>query len=97
MNDLILTQVQLSEIITQVREVIRQEMESVKKKEIEERLLSPAETCKLFHPNISKVTLSAWERDGKLLAHRIGGRVYFKYSEVMASLNTIKRYKKNTQ
>ena len=97
MNDLILTQVPLSEIINQVREVVRQEIEQVKNKEMEEKLLSPSETCKLFQPNISKVTLMAWAKDGKLTPHKIGGRVYFKYSEVMGSLKTLKRYKKTIE
>jgi hypothetical protein len=58
-----------------------------------ERLLSPAETCKLFQPPISKVTLASWTAQGKLQDHRIGGRIYYRQSQVLESLTKLKRYK----
>jgi len=59
-----------------------------------EKLLSPEETCKLFQPSISKVTLWNWTNEGKLQKHQIGGKVFYKYSEVMESITTLKKYKK---
>jgi len=56
-------------------------------------LLSPAETCKMFNPAISKVTLAAWTKRGLLNESRIGGRVYYKQSEIIAGLTTLKKYK----
>jgi hypothetical protein len=69
-------------------------IELKQKSELAEKLLSPAETCKLFQPNISKVTLHKWTKDGRLQEHRIGSRVFYKYSEVLASLQTLKKYQK---
>ena len=76
----------------QMRAIIKEEMKAAGSAQ-EERLLSPAETCKLFNPPISKVTLSAWTRSGSLQDHRIGSRVFYKQSEIMESLKTLKKYK----
>ncbi|MEJ7740436.1 MAG: helix-turn-helix domain-containing protein [Chitinophagaceae bacterium] len=84
-----------SEIRDEIRNSIRAELLSKLKEELEEKLLSPSETCKLFQPNISKVTLHKWTREGRIQEHRIGGRVYYKYSEVMNSLQTLKKYSKS--
>ncbi|MBS1599509.1 MAG: helix-turn-helix domain-containing protein [Bacteroidetes bacterium] len=62
-------------------------------KELSEKLLSPSEACKLFQPSISKVTLDSWARKGLIKKHAIGGRVYFKYTEVMEALKSLKKYK----
>lgn len=59
----------------------------------EERLLSPAETCKLFNPPITKPTLTSWTEKGYLTAHQMGCRVYYKQSEVMSQATVIKKYK----
>ncbi len=77
-----------------MQNLIRQEIRAKQDDELQEKLLSPIETCKMFQPNISRVTLHAWTKDGRLQEHRIGGRIYYKYSEVINSLQTLKKYKK---
>jgi hypothetical protein len=62
--------------------------------EKEEKLLSPAEVCKIFVPTISKTTLAAWTKQGLLNEYRIGGRVYYKFSEIIERRKTISRYLK---
>jgi hypothetical protein len=62
--------------------------------EKEEKLLSPAEVCKIFVPAISKTTLAAWTKQGLLKEYRIGGRVYYKFSEIIERRKTISRYLK---
>ena len=50
-------------------------------------LLTVNETCELL--SITRVTLHAWKRAGRLPYHRIGHRVYFKEEEIMAAMRTV--------
>lgn len=61
--------------------------------EREEKLLSPADACKMFQPAISKSTLHNWTEKGLLQAHYLGGRKYYKQSEILSKLETLTRYK----
>ena len=61
--------------------------------EKEEKLLSPAQTCKLFEPAISKTTLASWTKQGLINEHRIGRNVYYKQSEILEKSKVLKRYK----
>lgn len=94
MEQVALYPIPLTILRSEIQEIIRTELMSREKADLEEKLLSPAETCKLFQPNISKVTLAKWTSEGRIQEHRIGGRVYYKYSDIMASLQTLKKYKK---
>lgn len=70
-------------IMDAIREVLQEK---------EEKFLSPAEVCKKFEPAISKTTLASWTKQGLLTEYRIGGRVYYKISEVFKSLKSLKKY-----
>lgn len=89
-----LTEIPLETLKSELQQIVRAEMISTKKSDLEEKLLSPAEVCKLPQPSISRVTLDKWTKDGKLKEHRIGARIYYKYSDVMESLQTIKKYRR---
>ncbi len=90
-SQIILTGITPNEFISLMQPMV--EAAIVKLKDVEpEKLLSPAETCKIFQPNISKVTLSAWTKKGLLTEHRIGGRIFYKQSEVLSKLTTLRRY-----
>jgi len=78
-----------------LREIVKEEIRDKQRVDIEEKLCSPSETCNLFQPKISKVTLAKWTKEGRIQEHRIGGRIYYKYSEVISSLETLKKYKKS--
>lgn len=85
MNDFI--DAQAAKITILLEETIRK----ILKEEQSEKLLSPAEVCKLL--SISKVTLSNWGKEGRLIQYRIGKRVYYKYGEVLSSMQHLKKYK----
>lgn len=95
MEQVVLLPVSLENFKAEISSIVRDEIQNQQIIELEAKLLAPAEVCKLFQPSISKVTLHKWTKDGRLQEHRIGGRVYYKYSEIMASLKTLKRYKKS--
>ena len=60
----------------------------------EEKLLSASEACKLFIPAISRLTLIRWTKADYLKEHRIGGRVYYRQSEVIEGAKHLGKYKK---
>ena len=61
-------------------------------KKIQEKLLTAKEVAQLF--SVSTVTISSWVSKGLLTKYSIGGRTKFKYTEVMDSLKTLKKYSK---
>lgn len=81
-----LTADQLSEMI---RESLRDELQQFRpaRPKSETKYLTRQETaCRL---RISLVTLTDWVNRGKICAHKIGGRVLFRDSDVEAALNQI--------
>ena len=50
----------------------------------EDRLLTREETAKLLAVDLS--TLRSYVNKGKILSHRLGGRVFFKHSDIMKAL-----------
>ena len=91
-NQILLNGISAEQLIESLRPMIKEEVRLVFSEQ-EERLLSPAETCKLFIPAITKATLTAWTDKGWLQEHRIGGRVFYLKSEVLASTLTLGKYK----
>lgn len=92
-NQIILSGITPGELLEMFRPIIQDEIKKLKDEQ-PEKLLSPAEVCKMFQPPISKVTLAKWSVPGKLQDHRIGGRIFYKQSEILAALITLKKYKK---
>jgi hypothetical protein len=80
--------------LNQIKDIIKKEIEEANQKDQADKLLSPAETCKLFFPPISKVTLTKWTKDDRLIEYRIGGRIFYRYSEIMNATKHLKKYKK---
>ena len=95
MDNIVLSSFDLNKIVEQFSTIVEEKIKALKTKELQEKLLSPAETCKLFEPAISKPTLQSWTEQGLLKDYRIGGRVYYRYSEIIAAAKHLKRYKKS--
>lgn len=93
-ENMVLTPIPVSELILGVAQKVMEALSAKQEQELQEKLLSPSETCKLFQPAISKPTLAKWTREGRLQEYRMNGRVFYKYSEVLQSLKTLKRYKR---
>jgi len=58
----------------------------------QDNLVSRKDIARLF--GVSLVTVNTWMKEGLLPYHRINRRVYFKKSEVMASLEAVNKYRK---
>jgi hypothetical protein len=94
MEKMLLTNVTIDEIISQFRSALKEELALKNKEILGEKFLSPSQVCQMFQPSISKVSLSAWTKAGRLTAHRMGGRIYYKHSEVVDAVTHIKKYKR---
>lgn len=94
MDNLVLTPIPLAELLAKFQEIVETAINAKQLKDVGEKLISPKEACKIFQPNISRVTLDLWAKDGKLIRYDIGRRVFFKYSEIIEAAKTLKRYKK---
>lgn len=68
-------------------------IKTIKTEELQERFLSIAEVQKMFVPAISRKTVSNWTGDGILKKHVIAGKPCYKYSEVIAAVKAVKKYK----
>lgn len=94
MDKVILSPIELGELLEAVRGIVKEELQAEQSQKLQATLLSPKEVCQLFNPSISLVTLNSWTKQGRLQERRIGGRVYYMYSEVMAAVKVISRYKR---
>lgn len=91
MNNIVLSPVPLEDLLSHFREIVKQELKA--REQPAEKLLSPAEACKLFEPTISKVTLNKWTSDGLIPMQKIGGRVYYKLTDITEAGTHLKKYK----
>ncbi|MCA2854702.1 MAG: helix-turn-helix domain-containing protein [Chitinophagaceae bacterium] len=93
-KNIVLSPIPLPEILDGLRAIVKEEITSEHSKAVGEKLISPAEACKLFNPIISKVTLTAWTKAGHLRDYRLGGRVFYRQSEIIEAAKHLKKYKK---
>jgi len=91
-NQIILNGISTDKLLESIRLVIQEEIIKITAKD-DEKMVSPAETCKLFVPTITKATLTSWTNQGLLDQYRIGGRVYYKKSEVLEKTKKLCKYR----
>ena len=91
-QSILLCPIPLEELVAQFQKVLNEEITKKNQETTLERLLSPEETRKMFAPPVSKVTLHHWAKQGRIKQHRLGGRVFYKYSEVLDSLVHLKKF-----
>jgi hypothetical protein len=92
MDNLILSQIPAPQLLDSIRAIIRAELDERTRQE-DEKLISPAEAVKVFVPAITKLTLKHWTDDGLLNMIRIGGRTYYRKSEILQAGKELKKYK----
>jgi excisionase family DNA binding protein len=91
-STMILTPVSLTTIMDGLREIVRDELQQQSRADLSEKLMTAKEAADLLR--VSLVTLWQWEKQGRISKYSMGGRTYFKYSELMAGLDTLQRYRK---
>jgi hypothetical protein len=91
-TNIMITQVSKENFLEAFRTIIREEIKAEQLNELQGKLLSRAEACKIFQPKISTVTLDKWTSEGRIQSRRIGRRVFYKYAEVVEAAKTLKKY-----
>ena len=91
-NKLILSPIEIGELMDAVRAVVREELKHQHETEQSDKLLTEREAVKLL--KVTPPTLWKWVNAGRLQKHKIGGRVYFKYSEIMERIENLQPYVK---
>jgi excisionase family DNA binding protein len=90
----ILSPIQLTELETILRNCVKSELEkiSLAPPQPEEELTTTEEATKILR--VSKVTLSKWRKEGRIKFYRIGTRIRFKKSDLLAALQTVRKFGK---
>lgn len=89
-NEIILKGTTEDNLLDKIKTVVREVLAETKEEpaEPENKLLTVAETSQLL--KIDRTTLWKWTKDGKLKRYGIGNRVYYKKSEVLESIISLK-------
>lgn len=89
-KEIILSAIPISELLSQLREIVREEISHSPKPSspaADLKYLSREEVAHLF--KITLPTLRQWTNGGKVNAHRIGRRVLYTPQDVQAALKQI--------
>lgn len=90
MDEILLSKVTKDDLIKEIREAVIQELKPFLKEEnlIEgntDDLMCRKDVCRMF--NIHESTLNRWKNLGKLISYNMGGKVFYKRSEILKKLN----------
>lgn len=96
-NQVILFPIPIPELLSQIKEIVAVAVKEQRAAELKQALLSPSETCKIFNPKISRVTLHEWTKQGLIPSYRLGSRVYYYHGEVVEAAMRLKKYDQNKQ
>jgi hypothetical protein len=95
LQNLNLVHVSIEDMASIIREVVATELQKVKefvsltpREDETEKILTRDDVCKLM--KVTYTTLFNWNKDGILVNHKVGRRVYYKESDVMALFNNLK-------
>jgi hypothetical protein len=81
------------ESLEAIEKIVRRVLEEKQANQVAGQLLSPADACKVFQPQISKQTLARWTAEGLINVQRVGGRLFYRYSDVLAAGSRLKRHR----
>lgn len=91
-NNILLTPVSLDQLETLFRTWLRSELEDHPLQPVPDKLLKPVEAAELL--KVTLPTLHDWTKKGKLTAHYIERRKFYKYSEIIDALQPTETPKK---
>jgi hypothetical protein len=91
-DQLILSSVDVDKLAAVLKELLAPELtKKVNEANLPERLLSANQVCALFTPKITRATVDNYVDRGFFNKYALGGRNWYKYSEVVAALKVIKK------
>ncbi len=84
----------IDQIVERTAERVAEKLKAAQQDQQSNKLLSPAEVCKLFTPNISVQTLHRWRKQGVIPEPEfIGRKTYWKYKDIISSTKSLKKFK----
>ena len=89
-NQTIFTCIPIEDFTDLISSAIRRELSlflKASEKPKDEELIKIEAVCKML--NVSKVTVWTWKKTGKIPFYRLGGRIYYKRSEILEAMNKI--------
>lgn len=92
MQKVVYTEIPYDDLKLDVRQIIKEELLSIQQKQFEEKLLSAEETRQMFSPKISRTTLYNWTEQKLLKKYVLGGRIWYKLSEIMEAAKHLQKY-----
>lgn len=95
-ENIILSPIPLDQLTGLLTSIVREEIRAKNVEDLHEKLLSPEETCKLFVPAISIATLNNYSNQGLVKKHYLGRLTFYKYSEVIDAVKTLKKYSRKS-
>ena len=94
MSDILINSVR-DAIVPEIQQLIESAFKKHSSEALAEKFLSVDEARKMFQPEIARGTLYNWCDAGYLNSFSIGGKRYFKYSELVDAVQKIKKYSRN--
>jgi hypothetical protein len=82
-------------IASKVIEAINSVTANLKSNVNEEQLIDTDTARKIFVPEVSRATLINWTKSGLINCYKLGGRNYYKRTEVIESAKSLKPYKRH--
>jgi hypothetical protein len=95
-ESLLLSSISWEDLKIHLADTITSALLTAREAEFQDKLMSVDETRSLLGGQrpLSKTTLAKWTKEGYLNQYRLGSRIYYKYSEIIGSLKTIRRYRR---
>ena len=93
MTDILISSIREA-ILPEIRSIIQGELKNRNAEELQEKFISRDEACKMFSPPVSRVTLYNWEKGELIKSYSIGGKRFFKYSELLEAIQRVKKYER---
>ena len=84
MNEILLHGITVDELVERVAKRTVELLSVTQEEKIEDDLITPKEACKLLQ--CTTVTLWRWEKKGRITPYGIGGKKFFKRSELLNSI-----------
>ena len=93
MNEVLFSQIPISELRTFIQESVREEIQkiSIPTPPPQTEFITRQETCKIL--GISLPTLNDWTKQGLIVGYRIASRVRYKKNEILEALTKINSLK----
>lgn len=87
MQEQIFTSIPLQQLKELLGEVVKAELSAIVDKQKYEGLINTEEACEVL--KVTKVTLLNWREKGWIPFYKMGSRIYFKKSELLAALENV--------